>query len=471
MDEGTDDAFVNRNSPIPILIVNPEDDTLTPTDSEPSERRRDAFKNSMSPSRLKENISPSRLKEKLEQVSEKKSASSSLQDRMFTINIYLMTCSLSRLLQRIIPSDDSPTDAPSSDRRSRPAVERPNFSIPLMSNNFRRFNARIGVAFVFQNRLIRLFTWRRPTHTLSFLACYTFICLDPYLLAVAPLAATIFFIMVPAFLARHPPPPTSNVDPVMEKEIELYAYPLQGPPLAPAKKIRPAPDLSKDFFRNMRDLQNCMEDFSRLHDAVVSSIAPLTNFSNEAVSSALFLALTALACPLFVFSHLLPWRTLFLVGGWVAISLGHPSVIKSLQQSGAEKTVKEERKEAENFAQKFIADDIVLSSAPEKREVEIFELQQRVRATSSLFSSLGFGVDAEDEPEYELVMYSANPFTPLDPGRVSGARPKGTRFFEDVQPPRGWTWSESKWRLDLGSQDWVGERCNRTEEQKATKSG
>ena len=234
--------------------------------------------------------------------------------------------------------------------------------------------------------------------------------------------------MVPAFLARHPPPPASSVDPVVEKEVELYAYPLQGPPLAPARKIRPAPDLSKDF-------------------------------SNEAVSSALFLALSALACPLFVFAHLLPWRAIFLIGGWVAVCSGHPSVAKSIRGSAAEETVKGEKMQAENMVQKFIADDIVLSASPEKREVEIFELQQRVRATSSLFSALGFASDGPGEPEYEPVMYSPNPFTPLDPGRVSGARLKGTRFFEDVQPPRGWTWCESKWRLDLGSQEWVGERC------------
>lgn len=85
MDEGADDVFANRGTPIPIVVVNPEDDEVTPTDSEASPRRRDAFKQSMSPSRLKGNVSPSRLKEKLEEVQEKKSSSNSLQDRMFTM--------------------------------------------------------------------------------------------------------------------------------------------------------------------------------------------------------------------------------------------------------------------------------------------------------------------------------------------------------------------------------------------------
>ena len=37
-------------------------------------------------------------------------------------------------------------------------------------------------------------------------------------------------------------------------------------------------------------------------------------------------------------------------------------------------------------------------------------------------------------------------------------RPKGTRFFEDVQPPNGWEWHSKKWELDLEAGEWVNER-------------
>src|SRR5947207_13949036 len=110
-----------------------------------------------------------------------------------------------RLLSQIIPSDLD------DDHRSRRKnVDRPGFSLPLMSNNFRRCNARVGVLFVLQNRLIKLFSWRQPTRTLSFLVVYSFICLEPSLLAVLPLAILIFFIMIPSFLARHPPASTPS---------------------------------------------------------------------------------------------------------------------------------------------------------------------------------------------------------------------------------------------------------------------
>lgn len=48
-----------------------------------------------------------------------------------------------RLLQQVMPSEDmsDDTDTP-ADIRSTKYIERPGFSLPLMTNNFRRFNAR-----------------------------------------------------------------------------------------------------------------------------------------------------------------------------------------------------------------------------------------------------------------------------------------------------------------------------------------
>jgi hypothetical protein len=43
--------------------------------------------------------------------------------------------------------------------------------------------------------------------------------------------------------------------------------------------------------------------------------------------------------------------------------------------------------------------------------------------------------------------------------RYHGDRPRGTPFFEDVLPPRGWRWSDKKWTLDLLSREWVEDRC------------
>ena len=239
--------------------------------------------------------------------------------------------------------------------------------------------------------------------------------------------------MVPAYLARHPPP--SNT-------ISQGHYSLTGPPLAPARTIRPASEMSKDFFRNMRDLQNSMDDFSIVHDGVVKLFTPPTNFSNEPLSSTVFLMLFTSTCVLFVASHLLPWRLVSLLICWSAIALGHPSVQEILINNREEHLRPHERK-AQSWLDSWVASDIVLDAPPETREVEIFELQRRKGGYSG---------------EWESWIFSPNPYDPLSPQRIAGERPKGTRFFEDVCAPRGWEWDDKKWVLDLGSKEWVEER-------------
>ena len=341
-----------------------------------------------------------------------------------------------RLISQVIPTDPGDDGDEPVDRRSRKYVDRPQFGLGQMGNNFRRFNARIGPVFVFQNRMIRLFTWKKPAHTLSFLAVYSFICLDPHLIVVVPLAICLFFIMVPAFLQRHPPPPTN---------LPSELYPLGGPPLAPAARIKPAPDLSKDFFRNMRDLQNSMDDFSKLHDEVLSRLVPPTNFSNEAYSSILFIGMFFTCLLLFVTAHLIPWRAVFLLGGWALIGSNHPTIQDMLDTTSNRETLAKQEVEVDSQLHAFAEADIILDPAPEKREIEIFELQHRNP----------YDRDAEWEPW----VFTPNTYDPMSPAMIAGDRPKGTRFFEDVVPPRGWRFADKKWTLDLLSREWVEERC------------
>ncbi|KAK2734283.1 hypothetical protein FQN55_002831 [Onygenales sp. PD_40] len=442
MDEFTAEAFVNRDEPIPVIQITPRTSDDSP---------RPAEKDSDSKSRL----SARRLRDKLYDVgSESKakaeSAGLSLQDRL-----------LARLLQQIIPAGES--DDPDISTVKKPStvqIERPGFSLPVMSNNFRRFNARIGIVFLFQVRATNVLTWKTPTHTISFLFVYSFLCLDPYLLLILPFAIFLLFIMVPGFLARHPPPPSASTS----STTAYYSY--EGPALAPPQTVKPASETSKDFFRNMRDLQNSMADFANLHDATVSLLSPATNFSNETLSSTLFLLFTILAAVLFLTAHLIPWRFLFLIGGNAAIIAANPKVeafIHNFNQQ-LKYASAESRKNKPNDTPTTIlgtpipsspsalmnllksAASISLDTYPEEREVEVFELQHK---TYSPYSAT---------PEWEPFVFTATPFDPLSPSRIAGDRPRGTRFFEDVRPPAGWEWKGKKWELDLECREWVMER-------------
>ena len=192
----------------------------------------------------------------------------------------------------------------------------------------------------------------------------------------------------------------------------------------------------------MRDLQNCMDDFSNVHDIVLKTVTPSTNFSNEPLSSALFLFLFIIACSLSITSHLLPWRFICLLAGWTTIALGHPNIQDFVLTSHKEHFHPHE-KTLQGWLDKWISHDIVLDAPAETREVEIFELQHKTGGSNG---------------EWEAWVFSPSPYDPLSPQRISGDRPKGTRFFEDVVAPPGWEWSDKKWMLDMGSREWVEER-------------
>ncbi|KAI1118565.1 integral peroxisomal membrane peroxin-domain-containing protein [Nemania sp. NC0429] len=410
MDDYNTDSFANRDDPIPTILL----DAATPSTASSHRRAesRDSYQSDAeTPSRRGLRGRLSALKEKAR-----------MQD-------YLVE----KLLAQVVPLDDA--EIPQDDGPLPGRAEKPNFALATMSNNFRRFNSRIGVVFVFQARVIRLLAWRRPTHTLSFLAVYTFVCLDPSLLPLLPLIILLVSVFVPSFVARHP---AAEFNPANELAV---GYSARGPPIAPAVTVKPVKELSRDFFHNMRDLQNSMEDFSQMHDAIVNLVVPRTNFSNEAQSSALFVVLFAACLVMSIAANMMPWRLIFLAAGWGATCVGHPAVQRQLET--AHKThVQPQEEKAMTWADKWIDRDVILDSAPETREVEIFELQR-------LSGYAG---------EWEPWLFLPSPYDPLSPARIAGERPVGTRFFEDVQPPQGWEWSEKKWALDLWSREWVEER-------------
>lgn len=396
-------SIANRDEPIPIIRIPSQDDEHTTSSDTELERNRKA--------KLK---GTPNLRQ-------------SIQDRFFE-----------NLLAKIVPAepqDEDEGDTKSNDkkdRRSRKYVERPNFSLGLMNANFRRFNARIGIVFVMQNRLIHLFTWRRPMATFSFLAVYSLLCLEPYLLPLLPFVGLLFSIMTPSFLARHPIPAN---DPRIEPSF-------RGPAIAPASRVKPAPEFSKDFFRNMRDLQNCMEDFSRLHDAANEWITPYTNFSDEKLSSELYTCFFVIGFAGLVASQLVPWRFIALVAGWTATLLCHPNAQAVLLSSRTINQILAQIGAAKTALKNWAESDIILDEPPERRQVEIFELQKYHGHSDT----------------WESWLFSPSPYDPLSPLRIAGARAKGTQFFEDVQAPHGWVWRDKKWTLDLASREWVEQR-------------
>lgn len=193
-------------------------------------------------------------------------------------------------------------------------------------------------------------------------------------------------------------------------------------------------------------LQNSMDDFANLHDAIAANVAPYTNFSSEPVSSALFIVLFATSILLFLVTHLLPWRLLFLLSGWGAIISGHPKIKAMIDSPRNQNLIATKEDSFKTSFFSFVLSDIALDPDPERREVEIFELQSKPMDTAS-------------GEHWEAVLFSPTAYTPMSPSRISGDQPRGTPSFEEVMPPKGWKWADKKWSLDLLAREWVEERC------------
>lgn len=209
-----------------------------------------------------------------------------------------------------------------------------------------------------------------------------------------------------------------------------------------------------------------MGDYADLHDTAVSLLSPVTNFSDETLSSATFLLCALLTLTLFLTAHLVPWRYILLVGGNAAVMANNPTIqaffrtlVHDLAEEGKEQALVapstadgaadalgSSMPETPSAAMSVLGSlaDISLDTFPEEREVEVFELQYR----SSEYS----------DSHWDHILFSAMPYDPLSPARIAGDRPRGCRFFEDVRPPPGWAWKSKKWELDLDCREWVVER-------------
>ena len=218
----------------------------------------------------------------------------------------------------------------------------------------------------------------------------------------------------------------------------------------------------------MRDLQNSMEDFSRVHDASIAIISPYTDFSDEKTSSAVFLGIFTLLILATITAHLVPWRLLALLAGWTFVFLGHPQVQEILASENIQSWIKEQTFKLSSLLSTTVLQDITLELEPEVYEVEIFELQRLSNPSSSYTLPTSTSSPALSnliatapgvKGEYEPYLFGPSPWDPMSPARLSGAAPPGTHFFEDVAAPRGWVCHDKKWNLDLMSTVFVEERC------------
>ena len=204
---------------------------------------------------------------------------------------------------------------------SSSAADDSELSMGLMTHNFRRFIARIGIMFQSRDHVMEMAQWKHPPETLAYLVIVSAIILHP--LVVVPLivpALALFTLLLPSYVQRH-----------LTQAVQVSGAVESGPPIAPAPPAlaKPAPVESRDFLLNMRDIQNLMRDYADTYDWLRLHLGPMTNFSNEQTSASLVVVCVAVCAAWLV---AVPWITArvaqYIVVGtvWaVALSL-HPVI-------------------------------------------------------------------------------------------------------------------------------------------------
>lgn len=344
---------------------------------------------------------------------------------------------IEKLLHISLPSSNDMTSN-IIETRVEAGRNRPRLSVPLMSKNFIQLNSRLSGPFMLIDQIIKIFDWTSPAYTLSVLSLFTYTVLNPLpTLTSIPVFYLLFGIMVPKYLEIHKPEPldTFGSNPI----------PAQGPPLMKAQINKPAPEFTKEFILNLTDLQNHMILYIATFDFINGILNKFTCFTNENISSPIFLFLLTIGCfnILYIDSLIfwIPLKIILLIVGWSFTIIMHPnfrdyyfSIIYSEDTRIRILTIT-------NKIERWFNNQFQCTESREQRQAAIFELQK--------FN--------EKDKSWELFGYSPDHYTLFSVSRISETpMEKHTIFLDLVKPPIEWEWVDSyPWVLDLDPNEWV----------------
>ncbi|CCE62921.1 hypothetical protein TPHA_0D02850 [Tetrapisispora phaffii CBS 4417] len=324
------------------------------------------------------------------------------------------------------------------DKRMQMIKDRPRLSAPLMTANFIQTNARLSFPFNLTNEFLNIFSWTNPAYTLSITLLYSFIILKPLpTITLLPMLYILCAVMTPQYLYMHKPETTPLLD--------YNPTPAQGPPLRKAVVPVPAPHLSQEFLINMTDLQNHMLLYVEVYDFIASIIGSFAFFTNEVVSSFIYILLIGIIILNCFFTDVLlqfiPFKQLFLIFGWIIILLCHPSNRDYFLKVINSEEIRLKLLTVTNKVEDELHEELKLVEAREKRQVVIFEIQK-----------------LSDEGEWITLGFSNDAYTLFSDIRIKEAHIEDhcVSDIDDIEPPHDWTWyGENNWVLDLDPLKWV----------------
>lgn len=316
----------------------------------------------------------------------------------------------------------------------------PSLSVAIIASSLIKLNARTGIIKDTQYQIARFLSWKQPAFTVSVLIIFTVICFHPYLLVAMPSLGLLFGVLIPGFESRHPGRyvdilPVDGPRGHQSEFDELADYtPRLDPPLLDEK--------DRDILLMLRKLQNSLTRVVHLLEMADEFLHTTGNFKNEHDASALYLIILLGLPPVVYAASFIPVHHTIAVGGWLVALSQHPVSQAKLTKIKVDyKEYFEQNEVLLETAMKAVAErEIIIDEPPEESTVEIFELQRQ-----------GLTPRQYDPWVYSPAIYGSN-----SPYRISQERPPGTRFLEDVKPPKGWYFDDNfDWQLDPDTKSWA----------------
>lgn len=397
---------------------------------------------------------------------------------------------LEKLLKHAIPTDAPEREILAKKLRDTERNKKPNLSIKVIASNFKQLSKRMCGFFDVQYGLVRVFTWKQPSKTLSALVVYTATCLWPHLVLVYPLLFLLFGILVPGYVHRHPmrhpelipvkkrgqsllsffnevdddsileefvdteDTDSESLRPVSSTSTESTAITPEGDVVEKKDKMKHVKS-QMALLINMRDLQNLTTDVLKGFEAADEFQYETAGFKDERLSTFLFYVVLGASGVVLFLGQFIPWRLIFIQGGWTGLILCHPRSKKYLAALSQNRKISTANANAAGLppplpprkqkGKAFERHDIIIDEAPEERIIEVYELQMK-----SILKS-----------QWSFYRYTNNIFDCKNTTRLAGKRPLGVENLAKVYPVPGWKYDlgyANKWKIDANPAGLINDR-------------
>nr|ODN91493.1 hypothetical protein L204_05477 [Cryptococcus depauperatus CBS 7855] len=364
-------------------------------------------------------------------------------------------------------------------------TQREGLSVPILSNNFRRFVTRVGPVFWIQDRVEEVLFWRKPVWTWGWMLAWSFICFKPRVLLMLPSLALIIILLhvhershaLPSLLGKYTSPPlaTARVAPTSKKAesgLERDSYTATttkdekgdtvSVPAVPPKEV----ESGVDYYMNIQAIQNMMGLVSDLYDQLAPRLAILRSPSITSSPFTLPLQHTHYVMLLLLPTLLLPLTPaafipyLLLPFGILPPLLFHPNLTPLIVSLPSQSIVREARLTAEKW---LLTDQLPDQFSGRKiAQVYVFEnerLDPKVASSPPSTTSIPPSswssrfLRQGDRPAWVKVSASDSIWKVTDELETNTADDEAKVLgLKD-----GWAWVPGEdWRVDLGDWSEVG---------------